>query len=80
MDFDLNAISTEHARRIAEAADELTLAKLEGMFGLVRVVRCADCRFCTEYGSDSPVPGFCRRFSRALFDFDGYCSWGETTR
>lgn len=31
---------------------------------------------CTKYGQDAPVPGHCRRHSKVIWDFEGFCSDG----
>ncbi len=45
-------------------------------YELVSVVRCKHCAFCTKYGQDAPVPGHCRRHSKVIWDFEGFCSDG----
>lgn len=42
-----------------------------------RIVRCCQCAYGHRHGDDAPIPGYCRRHGRALWDFDGYCSDGE---
>ena len=39
-----------------------------------RVIRCRDCDYCTQYGDASQIPGCCRKWSRAVYDFDKFCS------
>ena len=41
-----------------------------------QIVRCRDCEFCTIYGDNAQVPGNCRKWSRAVYDFDKFCSDG----
>lgn len=39
------------------------------------IVRCADCAYCTRYDG-RPVPGYCRKHSRAVWDFTRFCPDG----
>lgn len=44
-----------------------------------RIVRCRDCRFASEY-TGRPIPGYCRKHGKAIWDFIDYCPHGEVAR
>lgn len=41
-----------------------------------RIVRCRDCCFAAQY-ADRPIPGYCRKHGKAIWDFAHHCPYGE---
>ena len=72
VEFDLDAIARETARRIAEAHDQRVFEILKRTYGFVRPVRCRDCKHFGE--------SYCYRlgeYREFMAKPDGFCAWGE---
>lgn len=84
VEFDLDAIARETARRIAEAHDQRVFEILERTYGFVRPVRCRDCEHFESDYTDGAMFGatVCWAWDNG-HDYphytnpDGFCHRGE---
>lgn len=84
-EIDIRKLADDYVRRISEAFDDEMYRRLETELGLVKVVRCKDCKHsllhgkeCRHFSAYEPIAGG-DEYEEMTFGVepDGFCSWGE---